>query len=85
MVFKGNLSDQKTVDRMNGLINDVIYKHQKVLTEFLDPGERDILKKLAENEVCLQSFGGYLNAEKKSCYNRRLGYCFTSVISNLSF
>ena len=65
VVFKGNLSDQKTVDRMNGLINDVIYKHQKVLTEFLDPGERDILKKLAGNEVCLQSFGGYLNAEKK--------------------
>ncbi|MEB3364382.1 hypothetical protein SDC49_14515 [Lactobacillus sp. R2/2] len=33
---------------MNGLINDVIYKHQKVLTEFLDPGERDILKSWLE-------------------------------------
>ena len=68
VVFKGNLSDQKTVARMNGLINDAFYKHEKVLTDFLDPGERDILKKLAGNEVCLQSFGGYSNAEKKRVF-----------------
>ena len=53
---------------MNGLINDAFYKHEKVLTDFLDPGERDILKKLAGNEVCLQSFGGYSNAEKKRVF-----------------
>jgi len=68
VVFKGNLSDKKTVARMNGLINDAFYKHEKVLTDFLDPGERDILKKLAGNEVCLQSFGGYSNAEKKRVF-----------------
>ena len=65
VLFKDNLSDQKTVDKMNGLINNVLGKHEEVLTDFLDPGERDILKKIAQTEVCLQSFGGYSNAEKK--------------------
>ena len=68
VLFKDNLSDQKTVDKMNGLINNVLGKHEEVLTDFLDPGERDILKKIAGTEVCLQSFGGYLNAEKKRVF-----------------
>ena len=53
---------------MNGLINNVLGKHEEVLTDFLDPGERDILKKIAQTEVCLQSFGGYANAEKKRVF-----------------
>ena len=53
---------------MNGLINNVLGKHEEVLTDFLDPGERDILKKIAQTEVCLQSFGGYSNAEKKRVF-----------------
>lgn len=68
VLFKDNLSDQKTVDKMNGLINNVLGKHEEVLTDFLDPGERDILKKIAKTEVCLQSFGGYSNAEKKRVF-----------------
>ena len=68
VLFKDDLSDQKTVDKMNGLINNVLGKHEEVLTDFLDPGERDILKKIAGTEVCLQSFGGYLNAEKKRVF-----------------
>ena len=68
VLFKDNLSDQKTVDKMNGLINNVLGKHEDVLTDFLDPGERDILKKIAQTEVCLQSFGGYSNAEKKRVF-----------------
>lgn len=68
VLFKDNLSDQKTVDKMNGLINNVLGKHEDVLTDFLDPGERDILKKIAKTEVCLQSFGGYSNAEKKRVF-----------------
>ncbi len=68
VLFKDNLSDQKTVDKMNGLINNVLGKHEEVLTDFLDPGERDILKKIAQTEVCLQSFGGYANAEKKRVF-----------------
>ena len=68
VLFKDNLSDQKTVDKMNGLINNVLGKHEEVLTDFLDPGERDILKKITQTEVCLQSFGGYSNAEKKRVF-----------------
>ena len=68
VLFKDNLSDQKIVDKMNGLINNVLGKHEEVLTDFLDPGERDILKKIAKTEVCLQSFGGYSNAEKKRVF-----------------
>lgn len=68
VLFKDNLSDQKIVDKMNGLINNVLGKHEEVLTDFLDPGERDILKKIAQTEVCLQSFGGYSNAEKKRVF-----------------
>ena len=68
VLFKDNLSDQKTVDKMNGLINNVLGKHEEVLTDFLDLGERDILKKIAQTEVCLQSFGGYSNAEKKRVF-----------------
>ena len=68
ILFKDDLSDQKTVDKMNGLINNVLGKHEEVLTDFLDPGERDILKKIAKTEVCLQSFGGYSNAEKKRVF-----------------
>ena len=68
VLFKDDLSDQKTVDKMNGIINNVLGKHEEVLTDFLDPGERDILKKIAQTEVCLQSFGGYANAEKKRVF-----------------
>ena len=68
VLFKDDLSDQKTVDKMNGIINNVLGKHEEVLTDFLDPGERDILKKIAQTEVCLQSFGGYSNAEKKRVF-----------------
>ena len=68
VLFKGDLSDQKIVDKMNGLINNVLDKHEEVLTDFLNPGERDVLKKIAGTEVCLQSYGGYLNAEKKRVF-----------------
>ena len=53
---------------MTGLINNALDKHEEVLTDFLNPGERDILKKIAGAEVCLQSFGGHLNAEKKRVF-----------------
>ena len=45
VLFKGDLFDRKIVDKMTGLINNALDKHEEVLTDFLNPGERDILKK----------------------------------------
>lgn len=65
VLFKNDVAAEKTVDKMAGFINDVLYKHNMVLTDFLNPGERDILKSVAGDDVSLLEFGGYNSAEKK--------------------
>ena len=65
VLFKNDVAAEKTVDKMTGFINDVLYKHNVVLTDFLNPGERDILKSVAGDDVSLLEFGGYNSAEKK--------------------
>lgn len=63
--YKKNPDEVKIVDKMFGCLNSVIYKHRTVLTDFLDPGERNILETLAGSDIFVQGFGGYANAIKK--------------------
>lgn len=68
VLFEGNADDARTIDKMVGFLNEVIFKQQAILTDFLNPGQRDILKILASDEFFLQEFGGYSGAEKKRVY-----------------
>ncbi|MEB3365293.1 hypothetical protein SDC49_22310 [Lactobacillus sp. R2/2] len=34
VLFKNDVAAEKTVDKMAGFINDVLYKHNVVLTDF---------------------------------------------------
>lgn len=61
-------NERPTVDRLVGLFNRLVFKHENILTSFLNPGERDILKTIVGNEAYLQEFGGYPQAEKKRVY-----------------
>lgn len=62
-------SEEKSViDKMTGFFNSIVFKHQPILTDFLNPGERDILKTISGNDLFVQEFGGYTNAEKKRVY-----------------
>lgn len=60
--------ERPTIDKLVGLFNNLVFKHQDILTDFLDPGERDILKTIVGNDAFIQEFGGYKNAEKKRVY-----------------
>lgn len=60
--------ERPTVDRLVGLFNELIFKQKPILTEFLDPGQRDILKIIVGNDAFIQDFGGYKNAEKRRVY-----------------
>lgn len=60
--------ERPTVDRLVGLFNSLIFKHQNILTEFLDPGEREILKTIVGNDAFIQDFGGYQNSEKRRVF-----------------
>ncbi|GAA3628613.1 YlmH/Sll1252 family protein [Lactobacillus hamsteri] len=60
--------ERPTIDKLVGLFNNLVFKHQNILTDFLDPGERDILKTIVGNDAFIQEFGGYKNAEKKRVY-----------------
>lgn len=62
------MNERPTIDYLVGLFNNLIFKRQDLLTDFLDPGERDILTKIAGHEANLQEFGGYPQAEKKRVY-----------------
>ncbi|KRL91344.1 RNA-binding protein [Lactobacillus kalixensis] len=60
--------ERPTVDRLVGLFNSLIFKQEAFLTDFLDPGQRDILKIIAGNDAFIQDFGGYQGAEKRRVY-----------------
>lgn len=60
-----NNSEKSTVDKLVGFFNSFIYNEDQVLTEFLDPAERDILKVIVGSEAYMQEFGGYSYSEKR--------------------
>lgn len=68
VLYEGNADDAKTIDKMVGFLNEVTFKQHAILTAFLNPGQRDILKKIAGDDFFLQEFGGYLGAEKRRVY-----------------
>ncbi len=63
-----NPEEKPVIDKMTGFFNQVMYSHVPLLTDFLNPGERDILRTIAGKELSLQEFGGYLEAEKKRVF-----------------
>lgn len=60
--------EKSTVDKMVGFFNRIVFKHGAILTDFLDPGQRDILKTVAGNDAFIQEFGGFADAEKMRVY-----------------
>ncbi|WEV71526.1 YlmH/Sll1252 family protein [Lactobacillus sp. ESL0785] len=60
--------EKSTVDKMVGFFNQVIFQHEAILTDFLDPGQRDILKTVVGSDLFVQEFGGYPAAEKQRVY-----------------
>ncbi len=48
--------------------NQLIFKHESILTDFLDPAKRDILKTIVGNDAFIQEYGGYSDAEKKRVF-----------------
>lgn len=60
--------ERPTVDRLVGLFNNLLFSQDEILTDFLDPGERDILKTIVGNSAFIQEFGGYPAAEKKRVF-----------------
>ncbi|MDO4912150.1 MAG: YlmH/Sll1252 family protein [Lactobacillus sp.] len=57
-------SERPTIEYFVGLFNQMQFKHQRILTDFLDPREFQILKTIVGNQAGLFSFGGINNAEK---------------------
>ncbi|GAA2960289.1 RNA-binding protein [Lactobacillus kefiranofaciens] len=60
--------ERPVIDYFTGLFNQLIFKHGPLLTDFLDPGKRTILKTVVGNDVFIQEYGGYPEAEKKRVY-----------------
>lgn len=63
-----NQEERPVIDYFTGLFNQLIFKHEPILTSFLDPGKRNILKTIVGNDAFIQEYGGYANAEKKRVY-----------------
>lgn len=57
--------ERPTIDKFVGLFNQLIFKQEAILTDFLDPGKREILKTIVGNDALVQEYGGYKNAEKR--------------------
>lgn len=60
-----NQEERPVIDYFTGLFNQLVFKHEPILTDFLDPGKRAILKTIVGNDAFIQEYGGYPNAEKK--------------------
>lgn len=60
--------ERPTIDKFVGLFNQLIFKEKPILTDFLDPGKREILKTIVGNDAITQEYGGYKLAEKKRMY-----------------
>lgn len=58
--------ERPTIDKFVGLFNQLIFKGKPILTDFLDPGKREILKTIVGNDALIQEYGGYKNAEKSA-------------------
>lgn len=63
-----NQEERPVIDYFTGLFNQIVFKHEPILTDFLDPGKRSILKTIVGNDLFMQEYGGYQNAEKKRVY-----------------
>lgn len=61
-------AEKPEVDKFVGFFNEILYHGEPILTDFLDPGQRDILQTVFGKEFFLQEFGGYPDAEKKRLY-----------------
>ncbi|WP_201331545.1 YlmH family RNA-binding protein [Lactobacillus nasalidis] len=62
------IEERPTIDHFVGLFNRLLFTGQPILTDFLDPRERQIMEAIAGGEALLQSFGGYEEAEKQRLY-----------------
>ena len=60
--------ERPVVDYYTGLFNRFIFSRQPILTNFLNPRERFIFKKIVGNDAQILEDGGYPNAEKKRLY-----------------
>lgn len=60
--------ERVTVDKMFSFYKKMSHGTQWLLTDFLDPGQRDILKTIVGNDFFIQEDGGYEQAEKKRVY-----------------
>ena len=63
-----NQEERPVIDYFTGLFNQLIFKHESILTDFLDPAKRDILKTIVGNDAFIQEYGGYSDAEKKRVF-----------------
>ena len=59
-----NQEERPVIDYFTGLFNQLIFKHESILTDFLDPAKRDILRTIVGNDAFIQEYGGYPDAEK---------------------
>lgn len=64
-------NEKAEVDKFVGFFNRLLYGQEQLLTDFLDPGQRDILKTIMGHEIMVQEFGGWDQAEKKRVYLSR--------------
>lgn len=62
------VNERPTIDQLVGLFNSLIFKGQAILTDFLDPGQREILRVIVGKSAFVQDFGGYPDAEKRRAY-----------------
>lgn len=61
----GETESSKLVDKLLHYYKKALYSNQPVLSEFLNPGQRAVLKILVGSDISFQEFGGYPAAEKK--------------------
>lgn len=61
-------NERPTIDYFVGLFNQVIYKKNKILTDFLNPREQRILATIVGQQLQLEFFGGYEGAERQRAF-----------------
>lgn len=61
-------SERSEVDYLVGLFNRLLFKSVPILTPFLDPRERFMLKMIVGHEAQLTGWGGYPHAERQRVY-----------------
>lgn len=60
--------ERPTIDYFVGLFNRLQYTHEPILTDFLDPRQRYILRTVIGSSALIQEFGGYKDSEKRRVY-----------------